>query len=269
MFCFILMEQNRLVVPEAFIPRVLQAFHGSIYSGHLGAEKTRQKISRSFYWKSLPQDVSSYVKSCLSCQISKPSNLRRQGFMASRVVPIAVFESFSVDALGVLPTDEDTKACHIWIAVDDLSCYVICDPTRQITSESLAKFLIQHIFLVHGIPKILHLDNATNNRSNLITDLLKYWNITPIYGSPHHHAAQAHVERSIRSVTEILRSYVNASPNKWSNYLQAAVFSMNTSVHSSTMEIPYFLAFGRMPVLPADLEFNPEAHHSTHVSDFL
>jgi hypothetical protein len=35
------------------------------------------------------------------------------------------------------------------------------------------------------------------------------------------------------------------------------------------MEIPYFLAFGRLPVLPADLEFNPEANHSTHVSDFL
>jgi DNA-directed RNA polymerase subunit H (RpoH/RPB5) len=34
--------RNRLVVPESFIPRVLQALHGSIYSGHLGAEKTRQ-----------------------------------------------------------------------------------------------------------------------------------------------------------------------------------------------------------------------------------
>jgi hypothetical protein len=89
--------------------------------------------------------------------------------MASRDIPLAVFLSFSIDALGVLPTDEDMQACHIWIALDDLSRFVICAPTRQITSESLATFLIQHIhiFLVHGTLKCLHLDNATNNRSNL------------------------------------------------------------------------------------------------------
>jgi hypothetical protein len=113
------------------------------------------------------------------------------------------------------------------------------------------------------------MDGATYNRAQLITDLFAYWNITSIFGTAHHHAAQSHVERGIRSVTEIIRTFVNHSPTKWSKYLQSAVFSLNTSVHQSTGEIPYFLAFGRLPVFPIDLHFDPTAHATSRTSEFL
>jgi hypothetical protein len=41
------------VVPWTYIPRLLQAYHGSPYATHLGADKTIKKLSKLYYWKSL------------------------------------------------------------------------------------------------------------------------------------------------------------------------------------------------------------------------
>jgi hypothetical protein len=67
-------------------------------------------------------------------------NLRKMGLMQSREVPMHVLDSFSVDGIGTLPTDSNTKAAHIWIAVCDLS-RSICNTTRQVTAQSLANHI--------------------------------------------------------------------------------------------------------------------------------
>ena len=39
-----------------------------VTGGHLGRNKTYFKISERFYWKSMWQDVTSYLKTCEVCQ---------------------------------------------------------------------------------------------------------------------------------------------------------------------------------------------------------
>jgi len=42
----------------------------------------------------------------------------------------------------------------------------------------------------------------------------------------------------------------------WHKNIPAVVFAHNTSVHSTLLEIPYFLMFGRDPKLPMDVAMN-------------
>ena len=78
--------------------------HETPLSGHMGVNKTCQKILNHFYWPSLRKDVSKLCKSCHACQmVGKPS----QTIPKAPLQPIpAVQEPFSriiVDYGGPLP----------------------------------------------------------------------------------------------------------------------------------------------------------------------
>jgi hypothetical protein len=52
---------KRYVLPELLRPMILQYFHGSTLSAHLGANKTLGRIAKVFYWPRMRLDVSSYA----------------------------------------------------------------------------------------------------------------------------------------------------------------------------------------------------------------
>ena len=43
---------------------LLHDFHTMACSGHSGERKTRHKLSQLYYWKTLRQDMTEYIKSC-------------------------------------------------------------------------------------------------------------------------------------------------------------------------------------------------------------
>ena len=60
---------SQLCVPKDRRPQILSLAHDSIFGGHLGERKTRDRIRLSFFWPRLQPDVHSYVMSCSECQL--------------------------------------------------------------------------------------------------------------------------------------------------------------------------------------------------------
>lgn len=58
-----------------------------IIGGHLGRDKTYQKIAERFHWKSLWNDVEQYVKTCSVCQRTNDVKFSKQ---AAALHPIPV-----------------------------------------------------------------------------------------------------------------------------------------------------------------------------------
>jgi hypothetical protein len=140
--------------------------------------------------------------------------------MQSREIPSQVFESISVDAIGPLsPPDASSRAQYIYVAVCNLSRFVIASAVRETTSKSLANFLLHHVYLVHGTCRKIHLDNAASNKSEFMMDFFKYWRTEPVFSSAHHHAAEGIVERMNRSIETTLRTFVQDNPKNWAKYL--------------------------------------------------
>ena len=54
----------QLVIPESFREKVLRLAHESLMSGHLGNQKTMDRVLTEFFWPGVCGDVSRFCKSC-------------------------------------------------------------------------------------------------------------------------------------------------------------------------------------------------------------
>jgi len=64
---------SQLCVPQCRRDNVLRLAHESVFGGHLGERKTRERIRLSFYWPELRKSDMQHVQSCCSCQLrSRP-----------------------------------------------------------------------------------------------------------------------------------------------------------------------------------------------------
>ena len=52
---------KRLVVPQSKRKYLLQLAHTSLFSAHLGSNRTLERLQRNFYWPGLVSDVRRYV----------------------------------------------------------------------------------------------------------------------------------------------------------------------------------------------------------------
>ena len=63
-----------LVVPSDLQSKVLYYCHNSKDSGHLGQQKTLDKLKERFYWYGMSRDSDLYVKQCSVCNTNNKKN---------------------------------------------------------------------------------------------------------------------------------------------------------------------------------------------------
>ena len=97
----------------------LRNFHEIASAGHLGERKTRHKLSRLYYWKSLRKDVAEYVRSRPLCQKTKSHNSKPFGLLQPIDPPDSRWSVITMAFIGPLP---ETNKCnkHVLNVVDKL-----------------------------------------------------------------------------------------------------------------------------------------------------
>ena len=100
----------------------LHLAHASTMAGHLGINKTYQKVLNHFYWPGLKKDVTQFCESCHVCQmVGKPN----QPIPLAPLQPIPVcgdpFSHIQIDCVGPLPK---TKAGNQYLLT------IMCKFTR-------------------------------------------------------------------------------------------------------------------------------------------
>ena len=94
----------QIIVPKSYRHEILSLAHDTPLSGHLGINKTLQKVTTHFYWPGVRKDVAEFCKTCHTCQmVGKPN----QVIPKAPLKPIPAFEEpFSrvmIDCVGPLP----------------------------------------------------------------------------------------------------------------------------------------------------------------------
>ena len=75
-------SKPRVVVPTAATDlrhQLLQEAHDTSYGAHLGTDKTYQRLSERWFWKSMWDDTHNFVRSCRTCIANKTSNQQPMG----------------------------------------------------------------------------------------------------------------------------------------------------------------------------------------------
>ena len=245
---------HQIVLPQALVSQVLQAYHEHPLSGHLAKDKMIEKIQKRYYWDSMDKDITHYCQSCLSCQSKKfPRN--RPRIPLSSLPPVWVpFQRVGVDFLTV--QESSSGKTKLLVFTDYLTRWVEAVPVEADNAEVAAREFFDRIICRFGCPHELLSDRGPSFTSKLMKEVAKIMQVEKTYITPLHPQANGLMERFNSTISTMLAIYVSNNPTDWDKYITPLLFAYNTSFTTATGETPYFLLYGRDPTLPIDVMFN-------------
>jgi RNase H-like domain found in reverse transcriptase/Reverse transcriptase (RNA-dependent DNA polymerase)/Integrase zinc binding domain/Integrase core domain len=238
---------------------IIKEFHDSPLGGHQGVKRTWNRIRPLFKWPRMHASIEEYISTCPSCQRNKTL---RHTKMPMVIVSTATrpFEKVYLDIVGgkgSLPTTTSGNK-YILTFQDDLSKFSEAIPIASQDAPTVARAFVDGIVLRHGMPKSLLTDQGANFMSNLFKNTCKLLKIKKLNTTPYHPQTNGALERSHKGLAEYLRSFVNSDQNNWDEWVGYAIFTYNTTPHSTTGYSPFELVYGRKAEVPSALTREPE-----------
>ena len=235
-----------IVLPRSLTNQVLAHAH----SGHLGVNRTLEKVRERFYWPNYEADVQRWVRECEQCQRRNPPNPLPKAPLET-IRATHPFQKVTWDVMGPLPAS-DTGFKYILVITDVFTKWVEAFPLQKTDAEALATTLVNEVISRFGVPSQLHSDQGANFCGEVISAMCKQLGIERSRTTAYHPQGNGQVERFNRTLESMLSKMVSANQRDWDKYLPQVLFAYRTSLHETTRFTPFFLNFGRSPNLPVD-----------------
>lgn len=232
------------VVPCELREQIIHENHAEPTAGHLGIFKTYRRLALRYFWPGMHQDVVKYVSSCDKCLTYKAQNHQTLGEMGRPKQCSRPFQTISIDLMGPLPVTRKQNS-YILVVTCCFTKYCLITPLRAATSISVCKFIEDSVFLVHGVPQTIYLDNGSQFISKFTESLFTQYKIPNIFFTPKYTPQVNTVERYNRTIITCLSTYVEDDHRSWDLFIPKVQFAINSSVNEATGFTPSFLVFGR------------------------
>ena len=263
----VLIHSGLPVLPRLQQQQLLKLAHDSPCGGHLGAERTLQRVRDRGWWLNMEEDVSNWVSSCVVCQSRKHPRSHQRAPLQNNKIPRNPWEVLQVDIKGPLPATEAGNR-YIICFTDVLSKWVEAVPSTNIETATVAKALLSSVVLRHGTPQIVHSDQGRQFESELFAQLCRLLGLEKTRTSPYHPSGNPVVERFNRTLGDMLSSYCMDRQRDWDQFLVYVIWAYNSSVHCSTKMSPFQALRGHPPRQPLELVL-PSANDCTNRPDPL
>ena len=122
--------------------------HDMPMAGHVGVERTLQRIRKRFWWPGVAKDVKNYVQSCPECQ--KVAKRPIKVPLIKMPVISKPFERIAIDIVGPLPKTSNGHQ-YILVISDYATRFPEAYPLRRFTAVSVANKLMD-LFARVGVP---------------------------------------------------------------------------------------------------------------------
>ena len=160
-----------------------------------------------------------------------------------------------MDLAGPYPTSNSGNK-YILVIQDYWSRWVEVFAIPDKRAETVAAVLVEEIFTRYGTPWRLHSDQGMEFEASLIHELCKSWDIFKQRTTPFAPWSNGMVERSNRSIKQMLRQAVlGRYSGDWDKKLCLVRMAYNNTEHATTGHTPHELWFSRCEKarLPVDL----------------
>lgn len=234
---------HQIVVPQKYRQSVLSLAHDAPLAGHLGVNKTYEKLRQHFYWLKMKQDVVQYCRTCTVCQrVGKPN----QTIPKAPLQPVPAFqEPFNkviVDCVGPLPKTRSGNQ-YLLTIMCAATRYPEAIPLRNITSTAVIKSLIK-FFTIFGLPFSVQTDQGSNFMSHIFKQVMAQLGIHHYTSSAYHPQSQGALERFHQTLKTMLRAYCLEYERDWDEGIPLLLFAVRESVQESIGFSPNELVFG-------------------------
>ena len=244
---------KQIVVPRSLRQEILEELHAGSTGGHLGEEKTLERLKQRFYWPGHFHDVQDWCKTCGVCATRKMAVPKPRAPLTNISVG-SPMQFVAVDIVGPFPENSEGKK-YILVVVDQFTKWSEAYTIHNQEAVTVAEVLTREWFFRYSPPQTLHSDQGRQFESRLIYEICHILGIKKTRTSPYHPQGDGSAERFNRTLLNMLAIAARNNPLNWENYVRPLCMAYNTSVHSSTGFTPFYLMFGREARLPLDLKF--------------
>ena len=248
--------QQQTVVPYSLRKNIIKEYHASLLAGHLAFLRTYLRIRDKYYWPKMLHDIKAYCRSCEVCALQR--RVVTRAFLNPSEIATAPFEVIGMDFLGPIQPESPNGNKYVLVMTDAFTKWTEVVALPNQTAETTCRALMDKIVLYHGPPKIIVTDRGSNFTSQLFNNLCKELRTKHKTTTAYHPQSNGMTERFNKTVVEMIRKYIDDGFEQWEEVLGPMAAAYRNSVHSSTMESPYFLVTARDPNMVIDRFLIPE-----------
>ena len=234
---------KQIMIPRKCRDMCMYMLHDRL--GHPGRERTLNTIKLNYQWIGIGEDVKQYIQNCRFCKLRKADNFRAK-------VPIQEYNRMGrpldrvhADLAGPFQPTEGTGFVYVLIIKDALTKFMILVPLLDKSAETVTKAFTTQVLSHYGPPKMLITDKGTD----FVNKQMKHW--CKVIGTVKKNTTPANprsdglAENAVKTMKDMLVSYINVFQTNWDKYLALIQYDYNTTVNIATGYEPYFLMFGR------------------------
>lgn len=257
----------QLLVPKKRVPEVLRQLHSEVSGGHLGVNRTMERLRQRFYWVKCKEDVKDWCRKCEVCASSNGPQPRRKAPMRQYNVG-SPFERIAIDIAGPFPTSDQGNK-YILVAMDYFTKWAEAYALPNQEATTVADVLIKEFISRFGVPRELHSDQGRNFESEIFQRMCEVLGIHKTRTTALHPQSDGMVERMNRTMGKYLSKVVSDHQRDWDQYIPLFLLAYRSSVHASTNESPANVLFGRELRLPCDLQFGIKPGEDVAGEDYV
>ena len=246
-----------IVLPRALTAQILRMAHNNL--GHNGTHRTYMLLKRLYYWKGLKPSVAKHIQRCYQCQRRNKQVVK----YATLHFDVATFpmQFISMDLIGEFhpPTTKGKRYALTVICM--LKGYVFCIPLKTKTSEEVLQAYIDNVYSKFGGSMKILSDNGTEFKNKIFEQVAKELGVVhKLYTPPYHPASNGRIE-GFHAFLKVCISKHIASQLEWDDLVPLACAAYNFIPNEHSKESPFFLMFGRDPVLPLNTLLEPKIRY--------
>jgi len=235
---------RQIVVPTKYRGQVMSLAHESIVGGHLGVQKTTDRIASSFHWPGITADVTRYCRSCDICQRTIPKGKIPKIPLGEMPIIDSPFKRVAIDLIGPIAPVSDRGNRYILTLVDYGTRYPEAVALPKIETERVAEALLE-IFCRVGFPAEILSDRGTQFTSELMGEVARLVRVKQLFTTPYNPACNGLCERVNGVLKAMLKRMCQERPRDWDRYLPAVLFAYREVPQASTGFSPFEMLYGR------------------------
>lgn len=244
---------SQLILPYKLQKEVLSEVHSGVSGGHLGVNKTLQKIRKKFYWVKCKEDVTKWIQRCQVCAACKGPAKRTRAAMKVYNVG-SPFERIAMDITGPFPTSTNGNK-YMLVVIDYFTKWPEVYAIQNQEAVTVADALIQNWISRFGVPMELHTDQGRNFESQVFQEVCQTLKINKTRTTPMRPQSDGMVERFNRTIKEHLAKVISSDQKDWERHIPLFLMAYRSAVHESTAYPPAEVLFGSNIRLPSDITF--------------
>jgi transposase InsO family protein len=239
----VLRKIDQIIVPKKNRAACLYLLHDQL--GHPGRERTLKTMQEHYQWIGIAEDVKFYTHNCRFCKLRKVDNFRAKVPIQEYNMMGLPFDRVHADLAGPFLPTEEGKNTYILIIKDALTKFVILTPLKGKSMDVVTDAFTRVVLSNFGPPKLLITDKGTD----FVNKNLKHWckvlGVNKKNTTPANPRSDGLAENAVKTVKDMLTSYISVYQTNWDIYLPIIQYDYNTTINDATGFDPYFLLFGR------------------------